>query len=365
MDRFVAYRLKFDCEVLSPMVLTRNPGSMLRGAFFGALRHDFCLNKTVVCRDCATAALCPICQLVATVDRESPRGDEVPRPFAIEPMTADVRRYEPGDPFQFGLTLFGNALSLFPYVMLAAQRMGELGLGRSGSGRDLLRLLDCSDCSTAETAQTAQTAQTPETARPPTPDSRLSTPDSRLQSPGRFWLRQVMVSNPLTGVEKRLYSSDAQLVTVPDVPITQGDVVNFCEKIPADRIDLKLLTPLRLISAGKLVHDLTFEALLRRLLRRLTDLCGKYGGGSLTADFAGLLRLAQEIGISENHTRWLELTSYSRRQDKTTPMGGLVGQIVFAGDLRPFLPYLVWGQFTHVGKDATKGNGLYRLKTKD
>jgi hypothetical protein len=32
-----------------------------------------------------------------------------------------------------------------------------------------------------------------------------------------------------------------------------------------------------------------------------------------------------------------------------------------AEDWSPFLPYLIWGQFTHVGKDATKGNGVYRI----
>ncbi|MGH2391800.1 MAG: CRISPR system precrRNA processing endoribonuclease RAMP protein Cas6 [Chloroflexota bacterium] len=42
-------------------------------------------------------------------------------------------------------------------------------------------------------------------------------------------------------------------------------------------------------------------------------------------------------------------------------MGGLVGKITFTGDLAPFLPWLVWGEIRHVGKDTAKGNGLYQI----
>ena len=59
-------------------------------------------------------------------------------------------------------------------------------------------------------------------------------------------------------------------------------------------------------------------------------------------------------------TRWVELRSYSTRQRRATPIGGLMGRITLAcDDWRPFLPWLLWGQFTHVGKDAVKGNGWY------
>jgi hypothetical protein len=37
----------------------------------------------------------------------------------------------------------------------------------------------------------------------------------------------------------------------------------------------------------------------------------------------------------------------------------LVGRITFEGELAPFLPWLMWGEVVHGGKDATKG--WYRL----
>jgi hypothetical protein len=53
--------------------------------------------------------------------------------------------------------------------------------------------------------------------------------------------------------------------------------------------------------------------------------------------------------------------SFSSRLGRHTPIGGLVGEITFCGELGPFLPYIVWGQFTHIGKDTTKGNGWYEI----
>jgi len=44
---------------------------------------------------------------------------------------------------------------------------------------------------------------------------------------------------------------------------------------------------------------------------------------------------------------------------------GLVGAAVYQGDLKPFWPYLVFGQWTHVGKGATFGLGGYRLAPTD
>ncbi len=315
MDRFVAYKLNFECETLTPLVLPWNNGPTLRGAFFSALRRDFCLNKDVPsCLHCPTAEVCPICKLVATVDRDSTRGAEVVRPFALEPILPPVQRYEVGETFSFGLTLFGESLALFPYAVLAVQRMGELGMG------------------------------------------------NKAVPPGRFRLKQACTLNPLAGVEKRIYSSDSRLVNVPDVPITHDDVIACSQRLAGDRVRLDLITPLRLILDGALVHRLSFKILTQRLLRRLTDLYYHCCREKLDLDFPKLLDEAGAVGVIEDNTRWLDLSSYSRRREASSPIGGLVGEIAFEGNLEPFLPFLVWGQFTHVGKDITKGNGWYEIR---
>ena len=44
---------------------------------------------------------------------------------------------------------------------------------------------------------------------------------------------------------------------------------------------------------------------------------------------------------------------------------GLVGDAVYEGDLAPFWPYLVFGQWTHVGSATTFGLGRYRIDLSD
>lgn len=46
-------------------------------------------------------------------------------------------------------------------------------------------------------------------------------------------------------------------------------------------------------------------------------------------------------------------------------LGGLVGEAAYEGDFEPFWPFLVFGQWTHVGKNATFGLGRYAIVGSD
>jgi len=152
------------------------------------------------------------------------------------------------------------------------------------------------------------------------------------------------------------------LVSVPDIPITDAHVQAVATLSPETaRLTLEFLTPLRLVDQGRLVQRLAFLPFLLRLLERLEALSVRYGGQRLPFDHAQLLPAVEQVTVLEDATRWIELESYSTRRQARSPMGGLVGSVTFGGPLAPFLPWLLWGQFTHAGKDAVKGNGLYRL----
>ena len=314
MEHFVAYKLNFTCEAVTAVSLPRFNGSTLRGAFFGALRQDFCLNKSLdTCLHCPTSEVCPICRLVATVERDNNRGAEIPRPFSLQPVITEKTLFEPGQSFSFGITLFGQSLSLFPYAILAIQRMGEIGMG------------------------------------------------NRTIAPGRFLLREAKVTNPLSATEKSIYSNNTRIVNVPDIAITQQDVLSYAAMLNSDRLRINLLTPLRLVVEGSLVQKLTFRIFMQRLLRRLTDLYRYCCNQRAYPGLSGLLKQAAEVQVTQDNTCWVDLSSYSNRRQASTPIGGLTGEITFAGNLKDFLPLLVWGEITHVGKDATRGNGWYRI----
>lgn len=73
------------------------------------------------------------------------------------------------------------------------------------------------------------------------------------------------------------------------------------------------------------------------------------------------LNLADAIRCSNDRTSWRELKSYSNRQKRSTPIGGLVGSATFEGELEPFLDLLVIGELIHVGKNVVKGGGWYKI----
>jgi len=334
MEHFTAHRLRFACQVVEPMQLNEHQGSAIRGAFYHALLNAFCMNREAAsCTACPLVASCPVAFLVATLDPKSDRGATVPRPYTIEPPLDGKTRYEPGETLEFGLTMFARALNLFPYVVLGMQRLEQGGLGK-----------------------------------------RL--PENGYRR-GRFQVRAVWAENPLTGERQEVLRQGETMVNVPDVPITHAQVTKSANQqitnqqitnrqSPIEnlksKIVLRFLTPTRLVDNGQLVHQPDFRVLMQRLLERLSALAREFSDTPLALDFGGLIRQAEAVRLVADNTRWVELESYSTRLKRATPIGGFIGQAVYeAADWRPFLPWLIWGQFTHVGKDAVKGNGLYQL----
>jgi hypothetical protein len=314
MTSLIAHQLHLICTTTTALELPVVRGPVLRGALVQALLAEFCpVRGGTTCGTPILAAVCPICSLLATVEENAERGADVPRPFTIEPPLGSNSAFASNDPFEFGLTLFGDAVALLPYLLAGITRMGRGGIG------------------------------------------------DRRDVPGHFRLREVWAVDPLRGCQRRLMTDDEATITMPHLPITHAAASERAERLPRDAIALELLTPLRLVSDGKLVHALTFDVLLRRLLRRLDQLALATTGRGLDLPFAQLVEAAGSVRVASDETRWLDASSHSSRTGRSAPIGGLVGKITFAGDLGPFLPWLAWGEVTHVGKDATKGNGWYRL----
>ena len=151
------------------------------------------------------------------------------------------------------------------------------------------------------------------------------------------------------------------MVSVPDVPVTNEQVQALTAQLPRERVTLVFKTPTRIIEQGKLQHRPTFRPLVQRLHRRLRDLTRQFTDAPWELDLRQVMAQAEAAQVVEDQTRWVELDSFSTRRSTSTPMGGFVGQVTFEGNLEPFLPWLVWGEVVHVGKDAVKGNGWYEI----
>lgn len=299
------YRLEFTTE--RPIRLPEYAGSALRGVFGHALRRAACVTGA---RDCAGCALVRRCAYPAIFETPPPLAYErrkmanVPHPFVVEPPAWGHTDFRPGDTLAFDLVLIGPALRQLPLVLLAWRHALAAGLGpQQGSAR--LR------CVSVEGEQAP------------------------------------VLAEPDTGV--RAHSQELRLSGIGEAPA---------------QVTLVFETPLRLQSNGRAlgIGELTPHQLLMALLRRVAQLIELQLGGTLAVDFAALGAQARAIG-GDHDLRWRDWTRHSNRQGQHMVLGGAVGRWTLRGDLAPFWPLLVLGQWLHVGKNATFGLGRYRLES--
>jgi CRISPR-associated endoribonuclease Cas6 len=322
MGSLVTHHFLFTTEVVSPLELDEHSGAALRGNFFDAVWTRFCNNKAApTCASCPLHTMCPVSALVAPLREENERGQDLPRPYVIVPPIGGKKHYEPGAQLTFGITLFGNIVQLFPYIILAANALESKGLGR-----------------------------------------RL---DENRGQRGRFRIRRIESCNPISAERQVVYQEGKPKAGVPTVSVTSTDVAARVATLSTGKITLDFLTPTRIVYKEKLVHHAAFRPLILRLLERLTALEQEYGGKegqSPTSRWRELAQLAGDVQCECDETRWEDLPSYSRRLHHTTPIGGIQGRATFAGDLAPFHELLAWGELIHVGKNVVKGNGWYRIE---
>ncbi len=313
------HELHFTAQAVTPLELDQQSGSPLRGAIAGALHGRFCVNQSLpTCTTCPLVAACPVAALVAPMREEGQKGSsQRPRPYVVRPPQDGKHHYAPGDTFSFSLVLMGQAADLFPHLIIAVREMEHAGLGRK---------LQCNG-----------------------------------GKRGRIHLLQIEAVHPLRGMRQVLYQAGQSVIEVPGAQVQPEEVAPYAATLPSNRITLHFKTPLRLVDNQRLVQQIALRPLLQRLMRRLDDLCRAYGRGALALDFRGLLAQAEQVQVVDNQTHWVNLKSYSSRQGRSLPIGGLVGHATFEGDLTHLRDLLVWGALVHVGKNAVKGDGWYAI----
>lgn len=337
MDTFQVNQLRVYCTVQTPIRLNEHKGSAIRGALFYALRGSpnpraawsgFCANKAAPsCFECPVNAVCPVMRLVATLDETGTHGHQAPRPYIINPPLDDGRTwYAAGEHFVFDLLLVGDAADLFPYVVLALDRLAYEGIG-----------------------------------------GRVTAGDDRAPRRGTARVTRIDAVHPLTGEASPVLRPNSRTVNVPALPVTHADVLATAERLPR-RGDLRLhfITPMRLVDQEQLVKVPYFRPLFHRLIERIKSLAENFGGGPVPYQIRELRDLADAVALVENHTSWLDLHGYSTRLGREQVIGGLVGRATYrAADWTPFLPWLIWGTIVHAGKNAVKGDGWFGIEADD
>lgn len=314
MQGFSAMHFLFQCEALEYIKLGAQPGTAIRGALYHALINLFSPNDPI-----PGVPLDPVRNLLAAEDDEHARGRDLPRAFAVDPPQA-YAEVDRGHRFNFGVSLFGAADALMPYLFRAVPQMGEQGIG---VGR------------------------------------------------GRFRLIRIYETNPLNATNRVLMHPHR--VVEPRLTVTHKRVLEEVEMRHTDEVTLCFITPMRLIEGGVLVHTPKLGPLLRRLIERAQALVEHYNPTPeinpervVWKDewqrIGSIGDRIDRVGPLMDTTHWVNIQSHSQARRRSTPIGGFVGTVRWRINSLDVLIWLLWGQSLHIGKNAAKGDGYFRIE---
>jgi len=308
--------LRFDLIAREPINLDGfKMGHHLRGALGKMMLQAVCPDTfRGVSPTPEHAAVCPVCWLLAA---EVSPGD-VRRCYSLVPPLPVLQTVQPGERFSFVLTLYGEGIQFLPYFVLAVPAVGEQGFG---PGR------------------------------------------------GRFSLDSIWAINPFTQEEEIVLAPGEDIVYVPEMQISWGDVRDSLQGwLPVfekgNQLTIQFLTPTRLIESKQTVKIPDFGILFRRLLERIDHLEQQYAGGAPRpqGEIQYLYQLADRVRLVDADVRWIDYFGGSSRAKQRTPLSGFVGTATYrSDDWGALLPWLLLGQSVQVGKNTVRGNGIYQL----
>jgi hypothetical protein len=260
--------------------------------------------------------------------------------------------YNPGEAFDFYLTLLGKAVDYLPYFVLAFREVAREGIGLNRAPCELERV------EALEPAGGVGANKCDVILSPPRSSAGEGSP--QFPSPDAVeTLRRPQV----------VYSREEDLFR-PPAPFTLADWVRprlLRWTNAPQRLTICFLTPTYLKFKEQAVLEPDFHHLFKRVRDRLNAVCTFYGPGPIDADFKALGERAEQVRTVKADVRWLERSRHSSKTGQRHELSGFVGKCTY--DLSPvpsalfpaLLTWILCGELLHAGRHTAWGNGLYRV----
>lgn len=304
-------KYQFICRFEDEARLPPFKGSTVRGLLGHALRRVVCALKHQQCADCLLRRDCLYARMFGLpppTEKAAANASAEPHPFVLEPPLEEKTVYQPGETITIGLILFGEINRKLPYFIYAFDEMGKIGMGK-----------------------------------------RVGVKAAKFVIEEVRWNRTV------------LYREGGADIQVPNnLPVL--DLVGGRSAFNTDLLTIELVSPLRFKTDNRIGADLPFEQLVRLALRRTAFLLQAFGNGEPVLDYRGLISRASTVQTVSEELQWADWEHYSNRQRKRIPTGGLIGQVVYAGEIGPFMPLVDFGSKVHLGKNTTHGLGQISIQ---
>jgi CRISPR-associated endoribonuclease Cas6 len=309
LDTFCLYAYRFEFQALNWVRFA--PGgaaNAFRGAFGHILRQIACRPECEGARSCRWREECAYARLFEPAWPDGPSGfANPPRPFVIRAAALDGRRFAPGTEFSVDVHVFDVGEPVLEYLVLVFLQLASEGIG-TGRGKIELRHVH---------ALTAGRE-----------------PGARLYDQGRG-----VIPEGKTLIELPLLVPEAE---------------------PVKAVRLRFLTPTELKSGGEILDTLPFAAVFARARDRVATLASLYSDAEIPyeLDFSGLARRATAVEMLSADLRQVPGRRVSSRTGEAHPLGGLVGEARYAGEMAEFLPVLRAAYWTGIGRQTVWGKGV-------
>jgi CRISPR/Cas system endoribonuclease Cas6 (RAMP superfamily) len=181
---------------------------------------------------------------------------------------------------------------------------------------------------------------------------------------GRYAISRVLLSKDDAETVIEVYSGKDNLVRPSPDRLTYEDCRRLAARLTPDasRLTIRFLTPTHLKANGTVITRPDFHHLIKRLRDRINALAHFYCQDALDVDYKAFGERAEAVRTVRCQVRWEDRDRRSWKTGLTHDMGGFIGEVTYEGELAEFLPLLILGQYTHVGKYAVWGNGWYEIK---
>jgi len=159
------------------------------------------------------------------------------------------------------------------------------------------------------------------------------------------------------------YGIGSNLAKFSVVKVYDGKPLSYSE-ITGTKILIDFVTPTLIKENGRILKEITFPAVFKRLRDRLNAISLFYEGEALNYDNFGLGKLSESVGTlsSKWESHYFSRTASSGEKQS---IGGITGFGVYdfssSEKINIFLPWLFAGTSVNVGKNTLWGNGRFIL----
>jgi hypothetical protein len=307
---FSLYAYRFEFRALEAAHFA--PGSAanaFRGAFGQILRGIACRPECTGAKSCAWREQCAYARLFEPAWLNGPSGfADAPRPFVVRASALDGRTYPAGDGFPIDVHVFDLGEPVLEYLVLAFLQLATEGIG---AGRRRVAL---------------------ESVR-------------------------VLTASRRPGV--CVYEGGQGLA--PEAPAPIELPLAAGAEPPLDGAIVRFVTPTELKAGGRVLEGAPFGVVFARARDRVRTISTLYGEAPLEMDFRAMSKRAAAVETVSADLEWRAVERRSSRTGQVHPLGGLVGEVRYAGNLAEFLPILRAAYWTGVGRQTVWGKGMIEV----